>query len=141
MPTDTVQADAILAQTELDPNRPTTQSDVVALIRIWKRLNEVRTALRDATNNFHKGLAVFTPDDSVGAELKAALDGATEAYASAMIECRGLIESLPKGVTGPGGQATRQTIVLEFYGAVNRDLRSRLTPADAKRINKAAFGA
>lgn len=122
-----------------DPNRAPTRADAIALAEVYHRLIEAEKNLRTATASLNRALAVYSKDGNYGPVLEA-VSVAAERYASEKLECRKIIDALPNGTTGPGGKATRQTVVLQFYGQVNRNLNHRLTAADAKRINAAAFG-
>lgn len=126
-------------ETGLDPNRAPTRADAVALGEVYRRLTEAEKGLRTATADLNRALAVYSKDGNYGPLLEA-VSAAAEWYASEKLECRKIIDALPNGTTGPGGKATRQTVVLQFYGQVNRNLNHRLTAAEAKRINAAAFG-
>lgn len=123
----------------IDPNRPATKEDAEKLGQAWRRLI---TAYRDFTlaqRNLTDSLRVIDPDADYDA-LRADAERTTAEWVAARVNARMSVDRLPRGTTGPGGKATRQTVIMEFYGAVNRDLGNRLTPADAKRINRAAWG-
>lgn len=128
-----------LAATTLDPKRPATQQDVAMLMQTYQRLASATKRHKDAVSSLQKGLAVWT-EGADYSDLQLEVEEAAANLTSELVECRAIIASLPNGVTGRGGKATRQTIVLEFYGAVNRDLNARITASEAKAINKAAFG-
>jgi len=135
-----VDAGSVLGTTQdTNPNRPATANDVAILIRAYKTLTAARKADKEASRNLEQSLAVYTEGVDY-ASLQADAELARQVYTQTLVEQRVVIHNLPKGVTGPGGASTRQTMILEFYGQVNRDLKARVSPADAKRINKASFG-
>lgn len=131
--------DRVVGLATLDPNRATTPADVAELVRTWRRLSEAEKNHKQATSEYRKALAVWTSDTDVS-DMADRVKDTADTLTSELALCRAIIAGLPKGVTGPGGKATRQTVVLQFYGNVNRDLHSRLTASDAKKINTASFG-
>lgn len=134
------QVAGVLESAKPDPNRPTTAADVAALIKAWQRLASAVKDHRTALSDLNRSMAVYTEgSDYSGFQL--AVEETAKRLTSELLACRIIIDGLPNGVTGPGGKATRQTVVLEFYGPVNRNLKLRLSASDAKAINKAAFGA
>lgn len=137
--TTTVEAGKVLDSAKPDPNRPTTQADAIKLGQVYARLANAKKALTTAKGELEKGLAAFDGNGSVEG-LMESFQTAADSYATTLVDCRSIINELPNGVTGPGGKANRQTIVLEFYGPVNRNLNVRLSAADAKSLNKAAWG-
>lgn len=122
----------------LDPNREATAADAAALGRIYKRLAKAEKDHRTAVADLRKALAVWSADADVTDE-ELAVEKTSAILTGELISCRRLIADLPKGVTAKGG-ASRQTVVLQFYGAVNRELGKRLSVGDARKINSASFG-
>jgi hypothetical protein len=136
-----VDASAILDGAVLDPKRQATKEDVAKLVDTYHRLLGAEKALQGAKAALDKALATYSErSDDVYQSLAAAVEVAAHSWVETKIECRRVIDGLPNGVTGPGGQGTKQTLVMQFYAPVNRDLKARLTPAEARRINAVAFG-
>lgn len=129
---------AVIASAKPDPTRPVTASDVLSLAGSYRRLAEANKAHTQAVSTLRKGLAVFNQDTDTDA-LQVEVEVTAKALANALAAERRTIAGLPNGTTAKGG-ATRQTVVLEFYGAVNRNLAARLSGSDARKINAASFG-
>lgn len=134
-----VDAAAVLESAKPDPNRPTTAADVATLIKTWQRLHSADKDHKTSVADLRRQMAVWSEESDYSGFQLAAEETAKRLTAE-LLDCRRIIDGLPNGATGPGGKATRQTIVLEFYGPVNRNLKLRLSSSDAKRINAAAFG-
>lgn len=123
----------------IDPNRKATPEDAIKLGEVYRALAVAERELSRSTRALNDGLRVLDPDLNYD-ELRENADKAAVEWSRVRVNGRMIVDRLPRGVTGPGGKATRQTVVMEFYGQVNRDLQNRLTPADARRINRAAWG-
>lgn len=115
-----------------------TANDAVILAVIYRRLAKANKDNRDAINEYRKALATGTEGLDIDGMEQTVLD--TGASLTLVLKCeRAAIAGLPKNVTAKGG-ATRQTVVMEFYGQVNRELGKRLGASDARKINAASFG-
>lgn len=129
----------VIEATNLDPNRQPTAKDGAVLGRVWRENSEAHKAARSAEREYLNSMAASGTSPEVIDSLRAASERAYAYKAGLFQTNRVVIEGLPLGTTAKGG-ATRQTVVLEFYGLVNRTLGARLSATDARRINKAAFG-
>ncbi len=126
-----------LTKDKLDPKRNATAEDVAILGGVWRQLNNLRADLREAQGNLAKGLAVFSEaDDHQG--LIAEVERVSAIWAASMLNARVALSHLPVGTTAKGG-ATVQSVVMEFFAPVNRELKARMTASQAKALNKAAF--
>jgi hypothetical protein len=126
------------ANTIPDPNRPATVTDAEMLASVYRRLADARKNHKAAVSALEKGLAVWVEGFDSETLTEAVIETA-KAQAEVLIDARDIIESLPLGTVAKGG-ANRQTVVLQFYGPVNRTLGKRLTPSEAAKINVASFG-
>lgn len=132
--------DAVLGQgtTPLDPKRQATKADAEALARAYTTIKAADKAHKTAVREYRQSLAVFSPNMDLTSKGDA-VQATGIKLTGVLLEQRRIISMLPVGTTGPGG-ANRQTLVLEFYGQVNRDLKARISPTDARKINVAAWG-
>lgn len=120
--------------------RQATPTDAQTLAAIYNRLDAASKAHTKAIGDFRKALATWNPEDGVidmpdDTEVQTTSDELTHT----LIKCRREINALPAGTTAKGG-ANRQSVVMQFYGPVNRELGKRLTAADARKVNAASFG-
>lgn len=129
----------VIEATNLDPSRQPTAKDGAVLGRVWRENSEAHKAAKSAEREYLAAMAVSGGSPEVIDSLRVAAERAYASKAGLFQRNRVVIEGLPLGTTARGG-ATRQTVVLEFYGLVNRTLGARLSAADARRVNKAAFG-
>lgn len=133
---------AAIAPAKPDPKRAATTADAVDLGLIYSRLSTASKRLTKAKADYAKALAVLATGAAANAavnDLGEELENAANAYRIALLHERQNIASLPLNTTAKGG-ANCQTVVFEFYGAVNRELGKRLTASEARRLNAAAFG-
>lgn len=131
------QPEVVNPSTPVDPNRPATADDAATLGSTYRSLYQGQKAMRQSVKDLAEMLAT-NPEASVDG-LIGDVELATTEYANLLKSARLTIQGLPNGTTARGG-ATRQTVVLQFYGNVNRDLKSRLTSAQASKVNKLSFG-
>jgi hypothetical protein len=113
-----------------------TKEDAVTLARIYGRLyhanKAVKTAEREVKQSWGKSLT------SVG-DLRIKRDQAVVKLDQIQDDAWVALNALPSGTTAPGG-ATAQTVALEFFSNnLNRNLKARITPGDAKKINGRSF--
>lgn len=130
--------DAVIEQTTLDPNRPATKEDALTLGSIWASLTAATRNAKTALRNLQLIQAASGYSLKAVDEYVREFDATQSNLKTVLIDSRNMIESLPAGVTAPGG-ATRQSVVMEFYGSVTKSLGAHMTVADARRINKASF--
>lgn len=113
-----------------------TKDDAQSLSRIYARLSRLTKDLKRAQRAVSEGWV--NPDRMYS--LRSDRDEAQFALDQAMDECWQILKSLPSNTVASGG-ATPQTIGLEFFNRnLNRNLRARMTAAEAKRTNRISFG-
>lgn len=97
-----------------------------------KALKAYKSAERDVSSSWAKGEAAIK---SARIQRNAALQAMDAVYSESWI----ILSQFPRGTTAQGG-ATPQTVALQFFNAnLNRELKARLTGADARRINARSF--
>lgn len=106
------------------------------LARIYGSLYRAVAASRKAATalkaSWAKGLDVVAEARTVRFEAQQKLD-------IVMDQSWDALSLLPKGVTASGG-ATPQTVALEYFSSnLNRDLKARITSAQARQINGRSF--
>lgn len=121
-------------ETVLNPALPTVDH-AITLGRVYVRLAESQKAVKAADRGVKASWVNGNPEDAVIAQTDA-----RESFSVVLLESWSILLSLPRGTTARGG-ATPQSVALHFFsGNANRDLKARMTPADARRINKVSFG-
>ena len=116
-------------------NRDATKDDARALRRVYNMLFHAVKESKKADRAVTEGWT--NPDALEG--LREVRDAAIAKLDTVMDESWAILTGLPKGTTY--GTSTTQTIGLQFFNRnLNRDLKSRITAADAKRINRVSFG-
>jgi hypothetical protein len=121
-----------------DINRKPTPEDSAMLAAIYRRLNKASKDHSTAISDYRKALAVWSEGLDVS-KLEAEVESTSTVLTTALREARAVIAGLPRGTTAKGG-ANLQTVVMQFYGPVNRELGKRLSASDARKINTASFG-
>lgn len=114
-------------------NRKATKADAVKLAGFYSDLAKTDKALKSLIRTAKESIGQGdTPDlDTITASFKDHLES--------LVKARSGIAGLPGNTRAEGG-ATRQSVVMQFLGAVNRDLGPRLTPSTARTLNRASFG-
>jgi len=118
------------------PVQPTVD-DAKMLAIVYKRLSLAAKKLQAANREVKKSWAVslVAVDDA-----RAERDSAQENLDRIFSDAWQALVNLPSGTTASGG-ATAQTVALEFFSSnLNRTLKARITPMDARRINSRSFG-
>lgn len=133
----TVTAAEVLSKAA-DPNRKPSPEDSATLGKVYRDLARVSKDHTKAISEYRKSLAVWSSDLNVD-NLAAEVESTSLALTKALASNRAIIGNLPRGTTAKGG-ANLQTVVMEFYGPVNRELGKRMTASDARKINTASFG-
>lgn len=139
MAPNTATIDALNGTTEtalpLDPTRPASVEDAATLGNVWRKLYAQTKITKQAHSEFAKALATNAYANVDTADL----ERQSRKLGELLIESRMIIDELPNGTTAKGG-ATRQTVILQFFGPVNRDLKTRISASEAAKVNKLSFG-
>jgi hypothetical protein len=109
-----------------------TRTDAETLAQAYVSLSEadkaVKTTIRKAKETIAQG------GDVDHASILAAVEASLKVWEAG----RKTVAGLPDNTRAPGG-ATRQSVIMETLGAVNRTLGARLTTSEAKALNRASF--
>jgi len=107
-----------------------------ALAGIYGRLHGAVAASRKASTALKQAWAKGL---DVVADARVIRTGAMQKLDLIMDESWTALLALPRGTTARGG-ATPQTVALEYFSSnLNRDLKARITAADARKINGRSF--
>lgn len=117
--------------------RQATPTDAQLLADIYRALDAASKAHTKAISDHRKALATW--DGTTDAPSDAEVQSTCTELTYALMKGRKAIADLPAGTTAKGG-ANRQSVVMQFYGPVNRELGKRLTATDARKVNAASFG-
>ena len=122
----------------LDPNRDACKADAENLGRIHDILSDATADVSSKRKAFFGGYNVDTTDEGREA-LRLAYETAQTALNDYLDACWHSLLDMPKGTCV--GDATRHSVALQHYGGhLTSTFGVRMTVADAKALNKMAFG-
>jgi ArsR family metal-binding transcriptional regulator len=122
----------------VDVHRDATEEDAQILGAIWKRLTDHTKQAKKSARAVSEAWIAADPA-SAQSELIEKRNTDQARLDTTMLESWDVLQALPKGTCV--GKATRQTVALEFFNRdLNRDLRQRMTAAQARKANALSFG-
>lgn len=120
-------------------NRQAKKTDAESLGMIYQSLVRAEKAVKGSIREVKAAWLANNPQTALVAA-RTRRTRMQDAFDTALDLGWETLKGLPSGTTAPGG-ATPQTVALHFFNSgLNRNLKSRLSSTEAKRLNKLSFG-